>query len=66
LHQKLIADLRSWNSEYEEFKLPIDGEGDPDWVSRGVELLARTRAALAGRAIIVVTEPWWGEMESDG
>ncbi|WP_460632360.1 hypothetical protein [Leifsonia lichenia] len=44
----------------------MDGsDGDRGWILHGIDLLARTREVLAGRATVVVTEPWWGEEPVD-
>jgi hypothetical protein len=61
----LAEDLSAWNAKYEEHALPITGAGDPDFIAEGVQLLAGTRRALAGRYRIVTTEPWWGEPPSE-
>jgi hypothetical protein len=29
-------------------------------------LLALARSEMAGRYVVVVTEPWWGEAPADG
>lgn len=61
---ELAARLIDWNSQYEESKIPVDGEGDPEWVRTGVVLLAQVRAHLEPDVRVVVTEPWWGETPS--
>lgn len=57
----LSSQLLSWNERYAEDKIPLDGDGDADWLAEGRELLARTRAAWRVEHHILVTEPWWGE-----
>lgn len=61
LPSELAARLASWNADYTEDKLPIDGPGNTEWIGQGVGLLAEARTALAGRFDIVVTERWWDE-----
>jgi len=62
LPDSLVVELTSWSALYEEARIPrVDSDGDPEWLAHGVRLLAETRAALAGRVEVVVTEPWWGE-----
>lgn len=62
----LASELAAWNSAYEEVKLPTEESmGDVEWLAHGVQLLARTRQALDGRATVIVTEPWWGEEPAD-
>ena len=56
----LVARLTEWNASYIEDKLPLEGDGDRAWISRGTELLAEVRHHLLGRFEIMVTEPWWG------
>lgn len=60
----LAERLRSWNAEYREDRIPVDGPGDVAWLEEGVELLRRTREALGSDIQVVVTEPWWGEQPS--
>ncbi|TFB84115.1 hypothetical protein E3O44_16685 [Cryobacterium algoricola] len=57
--------LRDWNDGYEEEALPIDGPGKPAWLSEGITLLALARKELVGVAVILTTEPWWGETPSE-
>jgi hypothetical protein len=60
LPDSLGRELTSWNASYEEARIPgMDSEGDTEWLAHGVRLLAETRAALAGRGEVIVTEPWW-------
>lgn len=61
LRSDLSSQLLSWNGRYAEDKIPLEGDGDVDWLAEGRELLARARAALAAEDHILVTEPWWGE-----
>lgn len=65
-----LADrLARWNAEYAEDKLPTEGDGDGDWINRGVKLLAKTRHQPAGRYEVSTTEPWWRELpeqQADG
>lgn len=58
LPDDLAEQLRAWNAQYEEDKLPIDGPGDGEWLNEGRRLLGALRSAL-GTATVVVTEPWW-------
>ncbi|MBU8866644.1 hypothetical protein [Paenarthrobacter aromaticivorans] len=51
----------SWNSQFEEDKVPLSGPGDAGWVVEGVRLLRQVRVALGTGYNVVVTEPWWGE-----
>lgn len=55
----LAEQLRAWNAQYEEDKLPIDGPGDGEWLDEGRRLLEELRSALDPAATVVVTEPWW-------
>jgi hypothetical protein len=57
----LAARLAAWNQRYAEDKLPVAGEGDPEWLEQGVRLLAGVRRCLAGRFDVDVSEPWWGK-----
>jgi len=57
----LAARLAAWNQRYAEDKLPVTGEGDPEWLEEGIRLLAEVRRCLAGRFDVAVSEPWWGE-----
>ena len=61
LSGELVEELESWNGEYAEEKIPVDGNGDSAWLGEGRSLLLRTRDALACDVEVVVTEPWWGE-----
>jgi hypothetical protein len=61
----LVERLRAFNDAYEEERLPVEGGGDPDYLTTGVRLLADVRDALDGRFRVVVTEPWWGEPASE-
>lgn len=61
LPHELVERVRSWNSRYEEDKLPIDSPGDAGWIAEGVALLHSLRSCLGHDADVVVTEPWWGE-----
>jgi len=58
---ELVEELESWNSEYAEDKIPIDGKGDSAWLGEGRSLLGRTRDALGSDFDVIITEPWWGE-----
>lgn len=49
----------SWLGSYDDAKLPIDGDGDADWLAEGVRLLEDARAELAGQYVVQVTEPYW-------
>lgn len=62
LPRELAKQLTSWNSQYEENKLPLDGLGDDGWVAEGAYLLRKVRLALGAGYNVVVTEPWWGEV----
>jgi hypothetical protein len=57
----LAMRLAAWNEQYAEDKLPIAGVGDAEWLQQGLRLLTEVRRSLAGRFVIAVTEPWWGE-----
>jgi len=57
----LAARLATWNQRYAEDKLPITGEGDPEWLEQGIGLLAEVRRCLVGSFDVAVSEPWWGE-----
>lgn len=35
----LAARVWSWNSAYAEDKIPLDGPGDPEWLTEGAVLL---------------------------
>ena len=61
LPRELAEQLTSWNSRFEEDKVPLEGRGDVGWVAEGVHLLRQVRLALGAGYNIVVTEPWWGE-----
>jgi hypothetical protein len=52
--------LVSWNAEYGDERLPMEGPGDAAWLSEGRRLLHELRAAV-WPVEVVVTEPWWGE-----
>lgn len=65
LSANLAERLRLFNDAYEEDRLPLDGGGDAEYLAAGVRLLAEVREALAGRFLVVVTEPWWGEAPAD-
>lgn len=58
---ELVERVRSWNSRFEEDKLPIYGPGDALWTAEGVALLHSLRSVLGHDVDVVVTEPWWGE-----
>jgi hypothetical protein len=60
----LVERLRSWNSRYDDSKLPLKGD-DTQWLAEGESLLGEVRRALDGVFEIIVTEPWWGEEISD-
>lgn len=66
LSVQLQEATRTWLMSYEDTKLPVDGAGDPDWIAEGVRLLALARSEMAGRYVVVVTEPWWAEAPADG
>jgi hypothetical protein len=59
LPPELVGRLEAFTAAYAEERLPIDGAGDQDYLAFGAHLLADVRAALAGRFVVVVTEPWW-------
>ncbi|WP_157970837.1 hypothetical protein [Nakamurella deserti] len=59
LPARLVHRLESWNAEYREDRLPIDGRGDPDYVATGTALLRDVTEALGDRYRIIVNEPWW-------
>ena len=61
----LAERLAAWNQRYAEDKLPVTGEGDPEWLEQGIWLLAEVRRCLAGRFEVAVSEPWWGEEPQD-
>ncbi|WP_416430459.1 hypothetical protein [Paenarthrobacter nicotinovorans] len=58
---ELAEQVRFWNSQYGEGRIPIDGPGDIEWLAEGVGLLRQLRADLGNGVDVVVTEPWWGE-----
>src|SRR5687768_16926025 len=53
-----------WLELYDDSKLPMDGSGDADWLASGTRLLAAARAELAGRYVVMVTEPYWSEPDN--
>ena len=53
--------VEPWLESYDDSKLPMDGSGDADWLASGARLLAAARAELAGRYVVMVTEPYWSE-----
>ncbi|WP_097188893.1 hypothetical protein [Ornithinimicrobium cerasi] len=59
LPSDLVEQLKTWNAQYAEEKLPIEGVGDHAWLDEGARLLGRTRDVLGPRVAVVVTEPWW-------
>ena len=61
LPHELARQLEAWNGRYEEDKVPLEGDGDAEWLREGTSLLRRTRSALGARFSVVVTETWWGE-----
>ena len=65
LSSELKEKLTDWNARYEEDAVPIDGPGNPVWLAEGISLLDLARKELAGQAVILVTEPWWGEAPSE-
>ncbi len=50
---ELRARGETWSAQYADERLPIDGAGDPEWVSEGVVLLAALRDAWA------MATRWW-------
>ena len=64
LPYELAEQLISWNSQFEEDKVPLEGPGDVGWIAKGVHLLRQVRLALGSGYNVVVTEPWWGETPS--
>ncbi|GAA1559343.1 hypothetical protein GCM10009741_75460 [Kribbella lupini] len=63
LRPALVERIRNWHGRYEEDRIPVDGSGDPTWLSEGLELLTAIRNSLPDIRV-VVTEPWWGEAQS--
>lgn len=59
LQQDLQDRLRSWLSDYDDDRLPSEGDGDGVWLHTGRLLLHEVRAALAGSYSVSVEEPWW-------
>jgi len=59
LPSELVAELASWNDQYTEAKIPVEGTGDDSWLGEGRNLLRRTRVALGSDFDVVATEPWW-------
>ena len=57
----LVERLRTWNGQYQEENIPVEGPGDAAWLKEGVDLLHSTRQALGPECEVVVTEPWWDE-----
>jgi hypothetical protein len=55
----LARRLLSWNGDYGEAKLPLDGAGDAEWLAEGKRLLNSLRAELPATHEVIVTEPWW-------
>lgn len=56
----LSARLLGFNADYEETRLPTDGgAGDWAYLARGRQLLDDVRTAVADRAEVHATEPWW-------
>lgn len=55
--------LRRWIARYDDENLSAGAESE--WIVEGIRLLAASRAELAGRYAIVVTEPYWGEQPSE-
>jgi len=62
----LVGRLRSWNDEYGDERLPIDGPGDAAWIAEGRALLSTVREAVGPQVEVIVTEPWWGEAAAPG
>ena len=61
VYPTLAERLIRWNAEYTEDKIPLDGPGDPRWMTVGRNLLAELRSQTAGRITIITTEPWCAE-----
>ena len=61
LSADLVDALRAWNATYDDSKLPFESN-DEVWLHEGKRLLAHVRAALGNDYVVVVTEPWWGEV----
>ncbi len=57
----LAERLIRWNAAYTEDKIPLNGPGDPGWMTEDRNLLAELRSETAGRITIITTEPWWTE-----
>jgi hypothetical protein len=61
LSSELAQRLGEWNRNYAEYKLPIEGPGDSEWLAEGARLLKDLRAAVDGRYDVIVHEDWWRE-----
>jgi hypothetical protein len=61
LSAALASRLQEWNASHKESRVPVEVDGDAEWIAEGAELLRATREALARVAEVVVTEPWWEE-----
>jgi hypothetical protein len=61
ISSELVEQVRSWDSQYEEDRIPLNGPGDAEWLAEGVGLLRQLRTDLGDDFDLVVTEPWWGE-----
>lgn len=61
LPEILAERLVAWNARYEEDRIPVEGDGDADWLAEGTALLHDVRSQLGPDYEVTVTEPWWGE-----
>jgi len=59
LDPSLATRLRDWNAQYEEWKIPIDGPGDEEWLADGKRLLKEVRQALGPDYDLGANEDWW-------
>jgi hypothetical protein len=58
----LAARLAAWNQRYAEDKLPITGNGDPEWLEQGVSGCSqKSVAARRADSTSVISEPWGEE-----
>ncbi|WP_284992041.1 hypothetical protein [Arthrobacter sp. efr-133-TYG-120] len=55
ISSELVEQVRSWNSQYEEDRIPLNGPGDAEWLAEGVGLLRQLRTDLGDDFDLVVT-----------
>jgi len=61
LDPSLATRLRDWNARYEEWKIPLDGPGDEEWLAEGRQLLQDVRQVLGPAYELGANEDWWDD-----